>query len=461
MPVDQATLPIQAPSGADVAYADAAVADTAFADVPAAHDRRPLVDLLLRVANLKVILSVGAGFTVFFLNAVQGAILARMLGPTLRGEYGTAVFFTQTLTFAGLLGTQLAIARRASNAGADLSKLMRAALRLGFLTSLVTIAAVSLLALFTIPADKRALIPLCIACSLFLPAEHMRLSVLAIDHGAAQFTRFNIQRVFAALVLPVLFVVAWISGYVSLQSVLTLFVLAPLVPLVVLLASHQCRVWGPSSPPTVTLVKEGLPFAAGQMAAELVSRLDVFLILLLATFAVQGYYAAAVPAAGLLMIGPQAIALFAFNAGARRDAAPSKGRLAATVGALAAFQLLTAVSLAMVVAPLMVLVYGAAFRDAVPFALVLMPACALNGCTVVAEGYFQGRGEASVGIRSRLCGAVVMLILVAVLFPTWRELSIPMAAIGGQAINATGMLWALTRRCRTVPSAITPSTGLR
>jgi O-antigen/teichoic acid export membrane protein len=199
------------------------------------------------------------------------------------------------------------------------------------------------------------------------------------------------------------------------------------------------------------LVKEGLPFAAAQIAAELVSRLDVFLILLLATFAVQGYYAAAVPAAGLLMIGPQAIALFAFNAGTRHLAAPSLGRLAVKVGALVGFQTLMAASLAVVIAPLMVLVYGQAFREAVPFALALLPASALNGCTVVAEGYFQGRGESNVGIRCRLCGALVMLLLVAALFSTWRELSIPLAAIGGQAVNAGWMLVALARRSGTLP----------
>ena len=166
-----------------------------------------------------------------------------------------------------------------------------------------------------IPADKSALIPLCIACSLFLLGEHIRLSVMAIDHGSAEFARFNFQRIFAALTLPVMLALVWCAGYVSLQSALMLFVLAPIMPLAGLLVSHRCRFWSPSSPPAVTLVREGLPYAAAQMATDLVCRLDVFLILLLATYAVQGYYSAAVPAAGLLLIGPQAIAFFAFNAG--------------------------------------------------------------------------------------------------------------------------------------------------
>ena len=109
MTADQATLPIRTPGGPELAYVDASLADR----------RRPLVDLLLRVTDLKMILSIGAGFTVFFLNAVQGAMLARMLGPTIRGEYSTAVFYTQLLTYVGLLGTQLAIARRAANTTAD------------------------------------------------------------------------------------------------------------------------------------------------------------------------------------------------------------------------------------------------------------------------------------------------------------------------------------------------------
>jgi Na+-driven multidrug efflux pump len=125
---------------------------------------------------------------------------------------------------------------------------------------------------------------------------------------------------------------------------------------------------------------------------------------------------------------------------------PPLGKLAATIGAVVAFQLVTAGCFAAILAPLLVLVYGQDFQGAVPFALALLPAYAFNGCAVVAEGYLQGRGQASVGVWCRLAGALVMLVCVALLFSRWRELSIPLAAIAGQAVNATGMLWALTRR---------------
>ena len=43
-------------------------------------------------------------------------------------------------------------------------------------------------------------------------------------------------------------------------------------------------------------------------------------MLWLAVISVQGCYAVAVPAAALLLVAPNALALFAFNAGARPDA---------------------------------------------------------------------------------------------------------------------------------------------
>ena len=118
--------------------------------------------------------SVGTSFAIFFLTVVQGVILARLLGPEGRGEYGTAVFYTQTLTYIGLLGTQLSIARRAAKGADQIEQLGRASLRLGMLTGLATMLVASILAVVALPAE-----------GLPGPAVHRRRAVLAFGTNAA------------------------------------------------------------------------------------------------------------------------------------------------------------------------------------------------------------------------------------------------------------------------------------
>ena len=47
--------------------------------------------------------TVGASLAVFFMTAVQGVLLAHILGPKARGEYSAVTFYTQVLTYIGLL----------------------------------------------------------------------------------------------------------------------------------------------------------------------------------------------------------------------------------------------------------------------------------------------------------------------------------------------------------------------
>ncbi len=304
-------------------------------------------------------------------------------------------------------------------------------------------AVVSVLALVGLPPEKRYLAPLCIACALFLPLEHVRLSLLAIDHGTGRFTRYNVYRLLAVFMMPAMLSVAWLAGYGSLGLVVALSVAAPLLPLAVRLVTGEHTLFGPIWPGPLTLIKEGVPNAVALFASDLLNRLDVFLVVLLAPFAAQGLYAAAVPAASLLIVAPNTMALFAFNAGARQERPLRLGRLVRTVAGVTGFQVVSGLAFAAIIGPLLTLVYGEAFRGAVPFALALLPAQTLNGCALVAEGYLQGRGRPQIGVCCRLCGAAAMLAFVWLFLDRWGVLSIPLAASAGQAVNASCVLWAV------------------
>ncbi len=323
-------------------------------------------------------------------------------------------------------------------------ELSRSAARLGVATGVATVGAATLLLFIGLPAEKRFLAPLGIVCALMLPCEHVRLALLAVDQGRGEFRRFNTLRLLAACMFPLALIGAWSAGLDSLSLIVALTVAASAASLsLTLLGGERCSWKGPVSPQPRTLLKEGLPYAAALAVGDVFNRLDMLLILWLAQLKTQGFYAAAVPAANLLIVAPNALSIFSFNAGARQTDRPDWRAMLRVGGGIAALQAFSAAAFAVVLEPLMVFVYGERFHGAVPFALALLPAYAINGCSQVAEGYLRGRGKPAAGVWARVAGAAAMALAVAVLHTRWCALSVPLAASAGQAVAGGWILWAV------------------
>jgi O-antigen/teichoic acid export membrane protein len=237
--------------------------------------------------------------------------------------------------------------------------------------------------------------------------------------------------------------VAWASGFNSVLVASALFVLAPMIGLIYQRSIHtneEAAAQGASGPSVMKLLLRGRPYALAVLVSDICDRLDVFLFLWLASFTAQGYYAAAVPSANLLLVIPIAVAVFAFNAGARRDDRPTLGRIVKHSAAVFSIQAVFTIAYAILLEPLMVLVFGEDFRGAVPLTLALLPAYGVAGCGRVAEAYLQGRNKAILAVYSRLAGAGAMVTFVFYAFDRWAELSIPLGALVGYLVS-TMILW--------------------
>ena len=191
-----------------------------------------LARLLAEVARHATVLStVGTSFAVLLLQTVQALVLARMLGPAGRGEYASAILYTTLLTYIGLAGTHLAVARRAARHRGSLVELQRTSLRTGLLTGTLTLAVVAALGWTALPAAKSFLAPLCVACALAVPFEHVRLGLMAIDQGSGRFARYNACLLWNACVFPLLLVVLWATGRGSVTTAALATIATPLAGL--------------------------------------------------------------------------------------------------------------------------------------------------------------------------------------------------------------------------------------
>ena len=367
--------------------------------------------------------------------AIQGILLARILGRYGRGEFATAVLFPQILLYVGLLGGIEVVTRYAGQINANLVKLRRAAFRLGIFTGCLTMLAVIVFSLTCVPAAKSHLIGLCLLCSLALPFQHIHQITIAVDRGSNGFTRYNWIRLFGTLVLPSMLLVCWLTNVQSLTFICLLFIASAVVGAIPCLWRLE-RSLSPADPSQRTLLKEGRPYAVAMFAGELFERLDVALIFWWTSLATQGSYAAIVPAAHVLIVIPNALGLFTFNIGAKHDRVVSLRETNLAMAGMLVFQFVSALAFALVIGKLILILYGEDFRPAIPLAYALIPAVAIKGFLQAAEGYLKGRGKPLIGTYARLLGAVIMLLFVMVTFGRfeYEGLSIPLGACVAQAV---------------------------
>lgn len=400
----------------------------------------------LKVAS-RVPITVLVSLVVFGLQAVHSVILARLLGPEGRGEYGTIVLFSQTMLYVGLVGTHYSIARAATRGVAAVGALQAAAFRVGLMTGIGSTLIAATLCLVGLPDEKRYLLPLALICTLLLPCEHLRLTAQAVDHGRGSFNRYNASRLFAAAVFPLLMLVLFLGQVRDLTWIAWATVLTSVVGYVFYwLISDQKSVLQPpsaterSSAKARNLIREGRSDGALVVANDLFDRLATLLVLWLASFEDQGYYLTALPAATLLLVAPNAFELFAFRKAADESHRLSLRELQKFGAGFIFIQVFVAAGLMLCIAPLIHLVYTEDFSGSIPIAKVLIAAMAANGLTIIGEGYLRGRHLAKLGVYTRVVSAPIMVVGalgISSLSPTLR---IAVAVFLGHLVNAALVL---------------------
>ena len=363
---------------------------------PAESDREPS---RRNVAGFALTLSASLATFVFF--GAQGILLARLLGPQLRGAFAASVLFPQALLYLGLLGATELMAGYAARGLPDV-ELRRSAARYGAFAGVLSLLVCIALDWFLIRDEFRQVLPLAFLCAITLPLQQIRLAVQAVDHGQRNMTRYNITRLISAAAFPVVLGIGALLGLHDLRWCCIWLIVSQLLSFLLIQWGMKGSWFGPSAVP----VTKGLRDARGLMLAwlsnELLERLDVVILLLIASQETLGYYAAAVPMAAAMIIVPNTMGLYAFNRGARKDEIPTvRDAWKFLIGAVAV-QLVCAIALAAVLPYFVTLLYGQDFKQTAYFAWLLLPAGSFKGLLQAADSYARARGKPSLGIRARL-----------------------------------------------------------
>lgn len=369
-----------------------------------------------------VALTFRANIVLAVLNALTGVVLARLLGPTGRGELQAIQLWGLFLGTVSALGVPEAVvyfvARRRDEAGL----VTGSALALTFLTSLVF----TLVGWFTVPlllnAQSAQVKDLARVFLLIIPVYVMIGTPMQALRGLNSFSKWNWLRILPSALWVLVVVGAWLAGPLQVSALAVGFMVVQGVVLAVVAVvaapsigrpfAIQPRRWP-------AMLRFGLPGVLGTVPQMLNLRLDQLLLAAFVDPERLGLYVAGVAWAGVLAPVLAALGSVIFPRLAGESSADERLRIMCKgirVSAVIAAAAVTGVVL--VTYPGMWVLFGSAYSSAVPAALVLVVAGGvLSVGTVVQEG-FRGLGRPSEVLWSELAGlGVTAVSLLALLGP--------------------------------------------
>lgn len=375
--------------------------------------------------------------------AIQGILLARFLGPDNRGAFAAASLYPQALLYLGMLGAPELFAGYASRTDAD-AGLRRAALRYGVFSGFITAAICILLTWSSLPEALRWVLPWAVLCALTVPMQHVRLAVQAVDHGQRQFTRYNAVRLTAAAAFPFALVIGWLIGRTDFESTCWLFAAAQLFSMALIQFGMREPWLGSARPSIGQSLSDARGLIGAWLSAELLERIDMVLVLLIATDQpTLGFYAAAVPIASVMIILPNTAGLYAFNHGASRSQSLTKGDVWRIFGIGLSLQVLIAGALAALLPVIVPLLYGSSFERTIAFAWALLPAGIFRGLLQTCDSYLRARQRPTAGIKARAIAVSILLLCCWFSVGSLGAMAVPLSLSLAQAVCFVIMLRAV------------------
>lgn len=355
---------------------------------------------------------VGTGVTSVFIQActvLQGVFLARLLGPTGRGELAAVILWPNIFAGIGSLGTDIVFSRMAARKH-DVDTITRTAVLMSLCTAVVATFACFLLLPRLLPAEQANVLPIARLFLLFIPINHLGMNLLAIDQGAGNFRRFNIARMLLYPANLVLILLVWFVGLGGVLPFAAALLAANAMAVMYLLFSVGRSIkFAGTLFSLLRIGAESVRFGIARMVETLYLYADKTLLLWLLNVDELGLYTAAVAASGVINSVATGSGMVTFTIAAGSDDRTGFERVAEIFRAVVLVWLMLGGFLALTMPYLLPLVFGDAFAGAVIPAILLIPASALAGLASLLEQAMRGQGRAFVGVQGRLVGLALMV----------------------------------------------------
>jgi O-antigen/teichoic acid export membrane protein len=392
-----------------------------------------------------VVRTAGFNFASTLAAGLGGVIFARVAGPTVRGEYAAVTSWFGVALMLGGMGQPAALCFHVAKDPDRAREYVATSRAMMLVTGTLSLTAGMLLAplLAHGQADVTRGYRIAFGASIlaFVGASY------TFSLQARDLRRWNVARVSQPVMSVMAYVVLWRLRMLTLDSAMVVLAVTMLVQLV--WAYRACRVTG-LAPGRVRadLVRPLAAYGVAQIAAltpaAVNAQLDQLVLSQTVPPAELGRYAIAVSLTLLPIPLASAIGYVAFpQLAAQRRASAATLRLQ-RVAVLSSAGLTAALllPLALVAYWMVPLVFGAAYRGAVPLLWILAPGAIFLACGGVVSDLLRGRNRPVVVAWSQGLAAVFTVALLVAL--------LPIVGVSGAAIASTisyGVALAVMLRC--------------
>ncbi|MFA7306229.1 MAG: oligosaccharide flippase family protein [Hyphomicrobium sp.] len=368
-----------------------------------------------------------------------GVLAARLLGPQARGELAEIQFWAGAIAGIGICSLPSALSffiARGQGSVSMSGSALACALALATLSLTCGLAFIA----FAVGPDQRNLQMLYLL--FFLPANFIALTLVAIDHGRQDFTRYNFYRLLPQSTYLVGMLVLWQQSALNIPTLLAASWLG--TALVCAGRWRLARHNGISVPQIremAALLRTGIEFHATAFAGILFQNADRVICITYFTHADLGRYAVALALSGAglgIVSSATSIVLFPKLAAAQSFAA-RRHLVRNALGASCIVALMINAGIALIIPLLLPFLFGYEYEEAVSVAILLciaqIPMCFVQTATVALRALNDWRA----GPYAQLAALVVFLPSAAVLIPQFGLNGIAASLMLSQIV-ATGLL---------------------
>jgi O-antigen/teichoic acid export membrane protein len=366
------------------------------------------------------------------LTAVAGILVARLLGPSLRGDYALVALIAASAGTAATLGLEYWVARAAAQGlgEAPVRAVMRRHTRRATL-ALVVAGAGAAVAL--VGGHTGVGPPVVAAATGMAVGNVVSMLRLGLLGGQRRMARVAAAQALAAVTYVAAAAVLLVAGAASVAVVAA----AAMASTAVLALATGTRSGQPRVAPRPEHLAEarrlGLPAMLGELATLAAHRLDLVVVAVLLGAGDVGRYAVALALAELLLIVPNGASQVLLPQVARDERGRATGPLVAltTVAGL-----LAALGLSLAGPALVPALFGDAFAGAVHALPWLAVATVALGAWKLLLADLAARGRTDLRVTTAVVATAVMLGADAVLVPRWGIGGAGMASLAAYGVAA-------------------------
>lgn len=379
------------------------------------------------------------GLAIQACTLIQGVLLARILGPLGRGEFVAITLWPAFFASLCSMGLPIAVARRSAK-DRNVSTLIKASLSLTLATSGLGILICALMLPWLIPSTEGRVLNGAIWYMPFIVLNQLTLTLMAVDQGRGDFSKFNWTRLIVNPVFLAGIVLLWLCGiknpFAYAMALLAANAMVAVVRVVGAVAPLRefRQPEGASVVGVKDLLKESVPYGVAGLIGPLFQQADKVLLLFLLGTTQLGIYSVAMTAGVVGGTLSSTASTVVFGVSVQAGDRGGYEQIARIFRLSCWVWLLTGVGLIIVIPLLLPVIYGKAFLPAIVPALFLVPASAVGGQAGILEEALRAQGQAFIGVKGRVLGLIVMIVMGFALVPFLGLLGVVLGFVFAQIV---------------------------